>query len=262
MKTALPWIGAALAACLATIAKAESLEHVQQLLQTNQCANCDLSRSGLVYADLSAADLSAADLSHANLSRANLSAANLSGANLAGATLVSANLSGANLTAANLRGANLRGAILTGANVEGATLEAANFLGAIGLPSEIATADHLYRLGLAETERGNYRGAIGYYNRVLQMEPTLANAYLARGIAQFQLGNQAAALADSQQAEQLYLAQNHELGQRLANQFSQGIAAVQDAAEQQEEQMRGNGIGTRILNFLGVAASLLLRFGL
>jgi uncharacterized protein YjbI with pentapeptide repeats len=262
MKNGLPFVLAALALGLAVPAQAESLEHIQQLLQTNQCPSCDLSRAGLIYGNLSGADLSQTNLSQANLSRANLSAANLSGANLAGATLVNANLSGADLTGADLRGADLRGAILTGANVAGAKLDEANFLGAVGLPREVATPEQLYRLGLAETDRGHYRGAIEYYSQVIQLDPAFANAYLARGIVQFQLGDRVAALEDARQAEQLYLAQTNEQGYQIANQLSQGIIAVEEADEKQEEQMQGNGIGTGILNLLGMAASLFLRFGL
>jgi uncharacterized protein YjbI with pentapeptide repeats len=257
MKTGLPFVLSALAMSLVTIsfakpAKAENVEHVQQLLQTKQCPSCDLSQVGLVYGNLSGADLSQADLSQANLSRANLSGANLSGASLAGATLVNANLSGTDLSGADLRGADLRGAILTGANVAGARLDDANFLGAVGLPREVATPEQLYRLGLAEADRGHYRGAIDHYSQVIQLDSSFANAYLARGIARFQLGDRTAALEDAQQAEQLYLAQTNEEGYRIASQLSQGIVAVQEA----------HGIGTGILNLLGVAASLFLRFGL
>lgn len=262
MKSALPLALAALTLCSALPAGAEDLEHTQQLLSTNQCAACDLSRIGLVYADLSGADLSGANLSQANLSRANLSQANLSGANLAGAALFNANLSGADLSGADLSGADLRGAILSGANVQGARLDAANLLGAVGLPSEIATVETLYRLGIAEAERGNYRGAIDYYTQVIAQEPEFAGAYLARGAARLHLGEQTPALADAQQAEQLYLAQGNEQGHQVAMQFNQGIQAVQAASEEQKEQMQGNGIGIGILNVLGTAASLFLRFGL
>jgi uncharacterized protein YjbI with pentapeptide repeats len=251
-----------LSLCVALPVEAENLEHTQQLLSTNQCPDCDLSRIGLVYADLSGADLSRANLTQANLSRANLSGTNLSNANLAGAVLFNANLRGADLRGADLRGADLRGAILVGVNVQGAKLDGANFLGAVGLPSEVATVENLYRFGLAEAERGNYRGAIGYYNQVASQEPEFAGAYLARGVARFRLGEQALALEDAQQAEQLYLAQGNEEGHQAAVQFNQGIQAIQAASEEQKKQMEGNGIGIGILNILGTAASLFLRFGL
>ncbi|WAL61629.1 pentapeptide repeat-containing protein [Thermocoleostomius sinensis] len=267
MKNGLPFVPAVLAFGVITTgfvlpANAENHEHVQQLLQTRHCSSCDLSRVGLVYSNLADADLSQANLSQANLSRANLTGANLSGANLTGATLVHVNLSGADLTGADLRGADLRGAILTGANVAGARLDEVNLLGAVGLPREVATPEQLYRLGLAEVDRGHYRGAIDQFNQVLQLDPSFAHAYLARGIAWFQLGERSAALEDARQAEQLYLAQTNEDGYRIANQLSQGIVAIQEVHEKQQEQMQGNGIGTSILNLLGVAASLFLRFGL
>lgn len=252
----------ALTLCANSPVKAENVEHTQQLLSTKQCSECDLSRIGLVYADLTGANLSRANLTQANLSRANLSAANLNGANLVGAVLVNANLTGADLSQADLRGADLRGAILTGAMIQGAKLDEANFLGAVGLPSEIATAENLYRLGVAEAERGNYRGAIGYYTQVTALEPDFAGAYLARGVARFQLGEHPLALEDAQQAEQLYLSQGNEAGHQVAVQLNQGILAIQAARDDQKEQMQGNGIGIGILNILGTAASLFLRFGL
>lgn len=262
MKSFLPLALAVLTLCVGLPVRAENLEQTQQLLSTNQCSACDLSRIGLVYAELSGADLSSANLSQANLSRANLSSANLSGANLVGAVLFNANLAGANLSGADLSGADLRGAILSGANVQGAKLDEANLLGAVGLPSEIATAGNLYRLGLAEAERGNYRGAIDHYTQVTALEPDFAGAYLARSVARFRLGEQALALEDAQLAEQLYLVQGNQQGHRVAVEFSQGIQAVQEASEDQKEQMQGNGIGIGILNILGTAASIFLRFGL
>lgn len=262
MKSSLLFALTALTLWIGSPVKAENLEHTQQLLSTKQCSECDLSQIGLVYANLAGADLSRANLTQANLSRANLSATNLSEANLAGAVLFNANLTGANLAGADLRGADLRGAILTGAIVEGAQLDGANFLGAVGLPPEIATAENLYKMGLTEAERGNYQGAIGYYTQVAALEPDFAGAYLARGVARFHLGEQALALDDAQQAEQLYLAQGNEAGHQAAVQFNQSLLAIQEAREDQKEQMEGNGIGIGILNILGTAASLFLRFGL
>lgn len=241
---------------------AEDLEHTQQLLSTQQCPGCNLSRAGLVYANLSNADLSDANLSQANLSRSNLSGANLSGANLAGAVLFNTNLSGADLSGANLAGADLRGAILSGANLQGAIVDEANFLGAVGLPSEVATVENLYRLGLAEAERGNHRGAISHFSQVITLEPEFANAYLARSVSLFRLANQSAALEDANQAQQLYLSQGNQEGYQAATQLADGIQAFQEANEAQQEEFEGNGIGTGLLSLMGTIASLLLRFGL
>lgn len=244
-------------------AYADDIEQTQQLLSTKECSGCNLNRVGLVYANLAGANLSDATLIQANLSRANLSTADLSGANLAGAILFNANLSGADLSGANLSGADLRGTILSGANLQGAIVDGANFLGAIGLPSEIATTDNLYTLGLAEAERGNYRGAITHYTQLIASKPDFANAYLARSIARFRLGDRSGALEDAYQAEQLYLAQGNDEGQQAAVRLSQGIQTLQEASEEQRREMEGgNGFGTSFLSFLGSLASLLLRFGL
>lgn len=263
MKRSIVWFSTVFMISLGAPVQAENLEHTQQLLNTRQCSGCDLSRVGLVYADLSNVDLGGADLSRANLSRANLRGANLSGANLSGAVLFNANLSGANLSGANLSGADLRGTILTGVNLQDARLDGIQLLGAVELPAELATAENLYDLGLIEAERGNYRGAIDYYNRVLRLKPDSANAYLARGIAQFWLGDRATALADTQYAEQLYQQQGNEPGLQAATQARQSIQVAQDAAEEREEEMEGGtGFGADLVNVLGSIAALLLQFGL
>jgi uncharacterized protein YjbI with pentapeptide repeats len=236
---------------------AEDLEDTQQLITTQMCQGCDLSGAGLVYANLAGAQINQANLSQINLTRANLSGSNLSGSNLSGAVLFNANLTGADLSGADLSGADLRGARLSGANLEGANLEGANFLGAVGLPSQVATHDNLYNLGLAEAQRGNFRGAIENYNQAIAADGSFANAYLARGISRIQLGDQTGALQDSKQAEQLYTVQGNTAGTEASTQFSSGIEAMQAAAAQGQRGARGN-----FMNVLGAVASLLVRFAL
>jgi uncharacterized protein YjbI with pentapeptide repeats len=236
---------------------AEDLEDTQQLMNSKQCQGCDLSGAGLVYANLSGATLNQANLSGTNLSRSNLSGSNLSGSNLSGAVLFNANLSGADLSGADLTGADLRGARLTGANLEGAKMDGTNLLGAVGLPTEVATAENLYSLGQAEAHRGNFRGAIDNYTQALEVDPSFAHAYLARGIARIQLGDRSGALVDSQQAEKLYQAENHAAGIQAATEFSSGIVAMQEAEARGQRGARGN-----FMNVLSAAATLLLRFAM
>lgn len=253
-----PRIAAALT-ILATVgwvspANAEDIQHLQRVMNSGECQNCDLRNAGLVFADLSEANLAGADLSLANLSRVNLSNANLSGANLSGAVLFSANLSGADLSGADLRGADLRGTVLTGVNLEGALLEGANMLGSVGIPATIVTAENLYMMGFAESQRGNYRGGIAYYNQALERKPDFAHAYLARAICRYRLGDEAGALEDAGQAEQFYLAQGNEQGHQSAMQFTQGIHSIREAAARGQR-----GGGGNFLNFLGSLSTLLLR---
>lgn len=68
-----------------------------QLLDENNCSDCDL--TGV---DLSGADLSGANLTGANLSNTNLSGANLTGADLTGVTFANTQVGGANLTDAKI----------------------------------------------------------------------------------------------------------------------------------------------------------------
>jgi tetratricopeptide (TPR) repeat protein len=238
-------------------AKAENLEHTQQLLTVKECPRCDLNRAGLVYAQLTGANLAGANLIQANFSHANLSGADLSQAQLNGAVLFGADLSSANLSGANLQGADLRGAILTNANLTETNLDGANLLGAVGLPSEIATADNYYRWGMEEAERGNFRGAISNYNQALTLESDFAHAVMARSIARFRLGDRLGALEDAKYAEQLYTEQNHERGQQIAAQFALGIEEAEEAYAKQ--QRGGNNTGGNILNVLSGLAGFALQ---
>ena len=115
--TPLVWSGTAIAG---------NPDHVQQLLETNACMNCDLSG-----ADLSGAHLIGADLRNANLSGTNLNEANLEGADLTGANLQKADLRGAMVTNASLNRANLTAADFAFAklydvDVTGATVDDMN----------------------------------------------------------------------------------------------------------------------------------------
>lgn len=240
---------------LAMPAWAEDLEHIQQLMSTGQCSGCNLTRAGLVYGDFTGADLSGANLTQANLNQANLSGANLSGANLIGAVLYNANLTGADLRGADLRGADLRNTVMTGVILEGANLQGAVLVGAVGLPEDVATAEELYRWGLAEAQRGNFRGAAGYYSRAIELDADFAHAYLARGIARYRMVDEAGALEDGKQAEELYLAQGNGEGHQAAINFTSGVEAIQEA------NARGSGGGGGgFFNFLGSISGLVMRF--
>lgn len=245
--------------CWAAPAHADSLQQVQQLMSTRECQSCDLSRAGLVFANLSAVDLTGANLSLANLNQANLSGANLSNADLTGAVLVRANLSGADLSGANLVGADLREAYLYGANLEGANLDGAILQGAIGLPTELISAEQFYAWGIAEYQRGNFAGAIDYYNQALDKQSDFSAVYLARSVARYRLGDEEGAIADANRAEQLFAAEGNEQGRLASVQLAEGIVEAEEALA--EADGRGGG-GGGFMGFIGGLASLLLQFGL
>jgi uncharacterized protein YjbI with pentapeptide repeats len=198
---------------------AEDLEHVQQLLSTRTCSNCDLTNAGLVLANLAKVDLRGADLSNANLSRANLSQADLTGANLTGATLFGANLAGAKLNSANLSNTDLRSSYLTNAEVAGINLSNANLQGVIGLPSQVGSAKDFFNWAITASDQGKYGPAIENYTQAVTLDSNLAAAYLGRGVAQYRIGNKTEALADSTRAAELYLAQRDEQGHQAASSF-------------------------------------------
>ncbi|WP_066383963.1 MULTISPECIES: pentapeptide repeat-containing protein [unclassified Anabaena] len=204
---------------LTATAQAANPEHLRQLLSTKQCQNCDLTGAGLVMADLSGANLSGANLAGANLSRANLSGADLRGANLGGAGLFGANLSNAKLGGANLASADLRSSYLANTEFTGAYLEGTNFQGALGIPLQIATAEQFYAWGVAEAQKGNQKQAIDYFNQAIASQPEYAGAYLARGIAKFQIFDRQGAFQDAQTAEKLFTTQQNATGTQTAQAF-------------------------------------------
>ncbi len=236
-------------------ARADDLVHVQRLLSTGDCEACNLSRAGLVYADLSNANLRGANLRGANLSQTDLTGADLSNANLTGAVLFNANLEGANLQGADLRGVDLRQAFLGNANVEGALLEGAFLMGAHGLPDTIETPGVLFQWGILESENENYELAIRYYSRSLQADPDNPEVYLARSIALFRWGDPERAYADAKEAERLFMAQGNAEGQQNALMLAEGIVEVQRRIAEGPEPPPPDFLG-----LVGSLSSLLIQF--
>ena len=211
------------------VARAEDLQHSQQLISTGECPNCDLSQASMVYMDLSKANLEGADLSYANLSRVDLSGADLQGADLAGAVLFNANLTGANLAGADLTGADLRQAYLVGAILDGATLDYATFQGAVGMPETITSPQVLFDMGLDEAARGNFDAAYDHYTRVLELEPNTPEVYLARSVVRYQVADVVGAIADADTAESLFEEKENLEGQAMAAGLSERIVQQQEA---------------------------------
>ena len=233
---------------VSTVARAEDLQHSQQLITTGECPACDLSRASLVYMDLARAKLQDADLSNANLNQANLTDADLRGADLSGAVLFNATLTGADLTGADLTGADLRQAYLVGANLTGAILDHALFAGAVGMPEIIASPQVLFDMGLDEASRGNFEAAYAHYNQVLELEPNTPEVYLARSLARYQVADVVGALADADTAESLFRNVNNVEGAEMAAGLSQRIV------QQQETIAAGPSAGKP--NFLNLLESI------
>ncbi|MES1021406.1 pentapeptide repeat-containing protein [Gloeocapsa sp. BRSZ] len=241
-----------LATIISPAVASANTEEIQQLLSTKDCQNCNLSGAGLVLANLSGANLSGANLSGANLSRANLSGANLVGANLMGASLFGANLSGTILNGSDLSAADLRETYLVNASLTGAQLSGANFQGAVGIPHQIGNAQDFYGWGVVQGKKGDPEGAIAYFNQALTVNPDYAAAYLARGVARYQLFDRPGALQDAKQAEKLFLAQANNDGLQTAQIF---INELENPPTASVPKSKPN-----FMNFLGAVGSTLLRF--
>ncbi|MBW4560963.1 MAG: pentapeptide repeat-containing protein [Mojavia pulchra JT2-VF2] len=237
---------------LATTVQAANSDDIRHLLATKECQNCDLTGAGLVLADLSGANLSGANLAGANLSRANLSGADLRGANLSGAGLFGVNLSSAKLGGANVAGADLRNTYLVNAELSGVNLNSANIQGAIGIPLQIATPEEFYALGVAQAEKGNQQQAIEYFNQAIATKADYAGAYLARGVARYQILDRQGAFQDAQIAEKLFTSQNNSPGQLTTQAF---IKELQTPPDNKVSVGKPS-----FFDFLGSLGSVLLQF--
>jgi tetratricopeptide (TPR) repeat protein len=234
---------------------AENLTHLNQLLATKQCSQCDLSNSGLVMANLAGAQLRDANLSNANLSQANLVGADLRGANLAGASLYGANLNGANLTGANLAGTDLRNAYLVNANLLDVDLSQVFLEGAKGIPHYAGTPQQFHRWGVREAQRGNYKAAIEFYHQAIDLDAEFAPAYLGLGLIQFRLTRETEAQKNGEIAAQLFQKQENQLGYQVTQKFLQEIALARQIEERNANPQSGSNFG----KFIGGMGSLLLR---
>lgn len=232
-------------------AQAENLDHVRQLLSTKQCADCELSNAGLVFAQLSGANLSGANLAGANLSQANLSGANLTGANLAGATLSGANLAGAKLNHTNLQGTDLTRSYLVGADLTGTAIETALIQGAIGLPTSAGTAEMFYQMAMEAGKRRQYERAIEQFNQVLVRKPDSAPALIGRAMARLELGDQTGAIQDSEQASVLFERQGDAENAKSAGTLVQTLKNPPQARS-------GGGFGQTLINVVGGLLQLFL----
>jgi uncharacterized protein YjbI with pentapeptide repeats len=242
---------------LALPTQAENLTHLNQLLSTKECPQCDLSTSGLVMIDLAGAKLKDANLNNANLSQANLSGADLSGANLAGASLYGANLNGANLSGANLNGTDLRNTYLVNANLHDVDLSNVFLEGAKGLPEYAGTPEQFYHWGVKEAQRGNYQAATINYQKAIALNSKFAPAYLGLGLIQYHLDRPAEAQANAKIASDLFTKQKNKVGSQSAQQFLQRMElARQWEAKKAEANQGGSNFG----KFVGGVGSLMLQF--
>lgn len=235
-------------------AHAENSAHLRQLLSTKNCAECDLTGVGLVMNDLSGAKLERANLVGANLSQTNLTGADLRGANLTGASLYGANLTGADLRGANLTGTDLRSAYLTNANLQGLDIRNAYLQGAVGIPTNVGTAEDFYKWGYAEWQKNDYASAIENYNRAISLKPRFPGAYLARAMAKFRSQDDRGAVKDAMLAENLFFAQSDREGTQVAQAL---LAKIKLASQPTPVNNVGNG---NVVDLLTGLSSMLLKF--
>lgn len=231
---------------------AENLDHSRQLLSTRQCPRCELTRAGLVFADLAGANLVQANLVQANLSRANLQGADLRGANLVGVSFNGANLVGAKLDGANLTGADLRGAYLQGASLQGAIVEGAYLQGAIGLPATVGKLEDFYRWAIEDERQKNYVSAAANFTQVIERKPDFAPAFIGRAAARLQGGDVKGAIADARRAETLFSAQGDEKNALIATNLATALE------KPPEERPKKGGFGNFLVGLLGGALQLFL----
>jgi len=241
-------------------ARAENLQHTQQLLATNACPGCDLSRVGLTFATLVGANLAGANLINANLSRADLSNADLSGADLRNANLFGADLRGANLQGTDLRGADLREAFLSGADLTDAQLGETYMQNVVGMPPTVADskAGDFHNWGIGEARTGNHQDAIVYYNQALAIDPGFAPTYLGRSISHYGLGNVDGAMVDAQQAVSLFEAQGHDRSRAISQTWIEAMETDQE--EVAKARKKRSGVGNFLSGVVQSVTPILFRF--
>jgi uncharacterized protein YjbI with pentapeptide repeats len=238
-----------------TAGRAENPGHLNQLLSTKACADCNLVNAGLVLGELSGADLKRANLVGANLSQARLTGADLRGANLTGASLNGADLTGADLTGAILNSTDLRDSFLGGANLTGVNLQNAYLQGAVGLAGNAGTADDFAKWGYAEWQKNNYKGSVDHFSQAIRLNPTMASAYYGRAMARYRLQDDAGAMSDAMKAEQLYKQKGDLQSATNAQNFAKSI----EIARQPTKPSQGGG-GSFVDVLTGVGGMLLKFF--
>ncbi len=244
----LPWTALAIVVInIGSVAKAENLDHIRQLLSTKQCQNCDLQGASLVMANLQSASLTNANLQQSNLSRVNLIGADLRNAKLAGSSLSGANLGGADLSGADLRNTDLRGTVFTGAILTGTLLDGATLQAAIDLPSTVGTAEQYYQWATDSTRQKRYDIAIDQFSQSLLRNPFHAPSYFGRGIAKFETGDRKAAIVDMGQANELFKTQ----GDKAGLESSDRILLEMKKPIESTEGRGGNGLGMSMINIVG-----------
>ncbi len=239
---------------LTTSIRAENIADMQKLLSTKNCQQCDLSGAGLVMNDLTGAKLGGANLVGANFSRANLTGADLRGANLTGASLHGANLMGADLRGANLTGADLRSTYLVNANLQGVDVRNLNLEGAVGIPTNLGTAEDFYRWGILAWQKNDFASAIEMFDRSITLQPEFPAAYLARSMAKFRLQDDRGATKDAMLAERLFFARSDRQGLQVSQAL---IKKIKLASQPTPTSGVGNG---NLVDFMTNLSSVLLSF--
>ena len=88
--------------------------------------------------------------------------------------------------------------------------------------SSISSKDLLW-LGKLMLDAKNFKGAISEFTKAIQIDPNYAEAFGARGIAQYYLGDFQDALADSKIGAQLCLKHHDLTGYRLLSNFIKAL---------------------------------------
>ena len=223
-----------------------------QLLQTQECRQCELTDVNLVHAQLQDADLEGAKLQRANLSQARLDGTNLRGADLSFTSLHGASLRGANLQGTTLVGTDLREVDLTGAILDPNALEQAHWRGAVGLQATTQSYAALHNAGVTAAESDRWSDAEELFGLAILKQPESAESWVARGISREQLGKRPLAIQDFNYARRLY-AENG--ANEAAEQLTIAALSLQDKPN---NQPRGNGAGSAVLNGLLSTSQALL----
>ena len=79
------------------------------------------------------------------------------------------------------------------------------------LLAQAQTAEEYFDMGIAKSNKGDWRGAMQDYNKAIELEPIYTDAYINRGVAKGNLGQKDSGCLDLSKAGEMGYMRAHDL---------------------------------------------------